>query len=168
MSETTTDTAAAQAGPDSTDEPKVYDADYVRKLRDEAAKYRTQARENSAAATRLAELEESQKSEIQKANERAEVAERALVAKEAEALRLTVAARHGITGDHLDLLSGADEAELEAKAKKLAALIAPKEEPQDTPKGVVGPYVPGEGRSPRKNLGSTADMFAASIENAFS
>lgn len=82
---------------------------------------------------------EAQKSEIQKAVERAEAAERALTAKEAEALRLTVASKHGITGDYLDLVHGADEAALEAAATKVAALIA---------KGPKGPVITTQGTEP--------------------
>lgn len=161
MSETTTepttDTEAQPAPAQETD------------WKAEARKWEARAKENNQAAKRLAELEESQKTEIQRATERAEAAERALAAKEAEALRLTVAARHGIGADNLDLLYGDDEAELEARAKKIATLIAPREEPQEeTPKGVLGPYVPGEGKTPKRSLGTTADMFAASIESAFS
>lgn len=89
----------------------------------EARKWEQRAKENSTAAQRLAELEEAQKTEAQKLADRLAAAEKALAEKEAEALRLTVAAKHGITGDYLDLVHGSDEASLEASASKVAALL---------------------------------------------
>lgn len=107
-------------------------------------------------ARRLDEIEEANKSEIQKATERAEAAEAALAASKAEALRLSVAAKHGITGDYLDLLHGADEESLEAVAQKLAPLIN---------KAPSGPVVPTQGDTPSKLAGgTTADAFAAAVE----
>lgn len=91
-------------------------------------------------ATKFAEYEEAQKSELQRANEARETAETALAAKDAEILRHTVAAKHGITGDLLDLLVGSDEAQLEARAKTIQSLTESK-----ATKGAIGPYVPPEG-----------------------
>ncbi len=46
---------------------QTFDADYVAKLRQEAAKYRTDAKANADAAKRLAELEASSQSDTEKA-----------------------------------------------------------------------------------------------------
>lgn len=126
----------------------------------EARKWEARSKENAGAAQRLAELEEASKSELQKAIDRATAAEQALATSQAESLRLSIAARHGITGDHLDLLSGADEAELEAKASKLASLITeqksdpfPKADPSQGPKDKTGPT-------------SNAQLFARQLEEA--
>lgn len=104
----------------------------------QARHWERQARSNKDAAEKLAQLEESGKSELQKLIDRAEKAERELAAKSGESLRLQVAAKHGITGDHLDLLHGTDEATLNAAAEKLAKLI----------NGSKGPRIPNPGRSP--------------------
>lgn len=142
----------------TTEAPETFDAQYVTKLRQEAAKYRTEAKKNADAAQRLAEFEEAQKTEAQKLADRLATAEKALAAKEAETLRLTIASKHGITGDHLDLLSGADESELEAKALKIAALIK---------QGGKGPVVPSQGKAPAEAPVTAADQFAAAFQDRF-
>lgn len=122
----------------------------------EARKWEGRAKENSKAAERLTELEEANKSELQKVIDRAEAAEKKIATAQAEALRLTVAARHGITGDALDLLHGSDEDELEAKATKLAALITDSGKPDPFPKAD-----PSQGAKGAGGKTSTADMFTA-------
>lgn len=48
-------------------ETKTFDADYVKQLRSEAAKYRTEAKSNADAAKRLAELEAASATDLEKA-----------------------------------------------------------------------------------------------------
>ncbi len=119
-------------------EGKTFSEAYVKQLREEAAGYRV----------RLKEIEDAEKSELQKAQEAAESAQRELAATKTEAARLRIAAKHGIGEDHLDFLTGSDEEELEAKAVKLATLIKTptNEEPQR--KGAWAPFDPDEGKSP--------------------
>lgn len=101
-----------------------------------------------AKASEFDKLADAQKSETQKALERAEAAERALSAKESEALRLSVIARHNIPADYQEFVSGSDEAELEAKAVKVLSLV-----PQpDSTGGARELFLPGEGRSPANAL----------------
>lgn len=146
-------TEVAQEAPQGT--PDVEPQEDKTDWKAEARKWESRAKENNTAAQKLAQLEEESKSELQKAIDRASAAELALADREAETLRLTIAARHGISGDHLDLLSGSTEDELEAKAKKIASLITdsaptdpfPKADPSQGPKG-AGPA-------------SNADVFAA-------
>ena len=72
-------TQDAATRPDATEnpdtEPETFDADYVAKLRKEAADYRTKAKANADAAKRLAQLEDANKSETQKLTDRATQAE---------------------------------------------------------------------------------------------
>ena len=78
MSETTTAPEAVEdaAGTEQQPEAKTFDADYVEKLRKEAARYRTEAKANADAAKKLADIEEAQKTAEQKAAERLAEAER--------------------------------------------------------------------------------------------
>lgn len=102
-------------------------------------------------ATRFDELSEAQKSEVQKAVERAETAEKALQAKESEALRLSVIAKHQIPEEYQDLVVGADQEELEKRAASVAALVAVRSE-QAAPQTVRELMIPGEGKSPATAL----------------
>lgn len=49
---------------------ETFDREYVKKLRDEAAKYRTKAKELEPLAEKMRELEESKKTDLEKAQDR--------------------------------------------------------------------------------------------------
>lgn len=111
--------------PPEGNEPETFDAEYVAKLRKEAAKYRTEAKANAEAAQKLAELEEANKSEVQKAADRAAEAERLAEQARAEALRWRVAAKHGISDEDAELfLTGTDEETLTKQAERLTERVA--------------------------------------------
>ena len=76
------------------------------------------AKANEAAAKRLAELEESQKTEAQKVQERLDAAEKRAAELELKATRAEVAAAKGVP---VELLSGSTQEELEAAADALIA-----------------------------------------------
>ena len=103
-------------------EPKTFDADYVRKLREESAKYRTAAKANEDAAKRFVEIEEANKTEAQKLAERLAAAEAKALAAESRALRSDIAREGGVPPE---LLQGDTE---EAMRASLAALLAFKGE----------------------------------------
>jgi hypothetical protein len=101
-------------------EAKTFDAEYVDKLRKEAAKYRTEAKAGADARARLAEIEEANKTAEQKAAEKlAEIEKRAseLAAREA---RTDVAAETGIPAN---ILAGPTDSTPEA-IKAFADLLA--------------------------------------------
>lgn len=136
-------------------EGKTFSEAYVKQLREEAAGYRV----------KLKEIEDAEKSELQRAQEAAEAAQRELSATKAEAARLRIAAKHGIGEDHLDFLTGSDEEELEAKAVKLAALIKTQKADDSEPrKGAWAPFDPDEGKSPDGGGMTIAEQFAAAFE----
>lgn len=136
-------------------EPEATQAEDKTDWKAEARKWESRAKENSAAQQKLAELENASKSELQRALDRAEAAEKAIAEAQSESLRLTVAARHGITGDALELLSGSTEDELEAKAAKLAALITDSNKPDPFPKAD-----PSQGSQGGVGKTSNGDLFA--------
>src|SRR5690606_4321332 len=77
--------------------------------------------ELKAKAKRLDEIEQANKSELQKALDRATAAERERDEAQAAALRLRIAAKHGISDEDGDLfLTGTDEATLTKQAERLA------------------------------------------------
>jgi hypothetical protein len=134
-----------------------FDADYVAKLRKEAAKYRTEAKENAAAAKRLQEIEESQKSELQKAIERAEAAEGIAyalqTAQQINDWKAAAAKKHGVP---VDVLRGSDEDEIEEHARSLKALLPEPRKPGQ---------VPAEGRTVPNGSGDPAQQFAEIIRS---
>jgi len=83
-----------------------------------ARKHEDAAKANAEKAKRLDDLEESQKTELQKAADRAAAAEAQVAEIEARALRAEVAAAKGVPAS---LLSGSTQEELEASADALLA-----------------------------------------------
>lgn len=161
MSTTSTEpepTTEPQADPEpARDDPKTFDADYVAKLRQEAAKYRNEAKANADAAKRLAEIEDAQKSEVEKAAERIAELEREATAARREAARFKVASKFGISDEDADLfLTASDEETLTKQAERLAARYEDAGKPRQ-PKPDRNQGRP-TGGSP-----STADQFAAAV-----
>jgi hypothetical protein len=101
-------------------------------------------------ASRFDELAESQKSETQKAIERAEAAERDLASSRSEQSRLTVIAKHGIPEEYQELVFGNSPEEIEARAAKVKSLISTPT--TDEGATVRELFVPGEGYSPATAL----------------
>lgn len=137
---------------------KTFDADYVEKLRKENAKYRTEAKQNAAAAKRLTEIEESQKTELQKWQERAESAEGAIgalqAAQEIRDAKDTLSKQYGVP---VEALRGSDADELEEHAKLLKTLLPEPRKPGS---------VPGEGRTVGAGNNDPAQQFANIITSA--
>lgn len=85
---------------------------------------RREAKANADAAKRLADLEESQKTEAQKVADRAAAAEAARDEAIADGIRYKAAARHNVDEDHFDLLGSGDEETILARAEKVGTLLA--------------------------------------------
>lgn len=127
MTDTNMDTADPAASQEDQQEPeaKTFDAEYVDKLRKESAKYRTEAKANAEAAKRLAELEESQKTEAQKQAEKIAELERQIEGATVQAVRARMAAKYQIDPEDADLfLTGSDEETVEAQAKRLSERVS--------------------------------------------
>ena len=131
-------------------EPKVFDEVYVKRLRAEAAEWRTKARAGESAATRLAELEESNKSESQRLEERAVAAQRDRDAAVRQSLVYEVALAKGLAPDLAKRIVGSTREELEADADAVLALVMPPEPaPTTNPQGfAVVPAMQGARPSP--------------------
>ena len=153
MQGTTVD--AGQAPPAETQDPAVepesFDADYVRKLRAEAARYRTEAKSNAAAAKELEALRQQQMTEVERAVADAERKGRDTARAEyardlAEARFRTAAAARGVPVDAIaDLVDvgrfvadGAmDDDAIAASIERLAKAIPPQK--AQYPEVVLGP-----------------------------
>ena len=120
MEETTIASESAQeATEDAAAESQTFDADYVKALRAEAAKYRTEAKANAEAAARLREIEDTQKTEAQRVTEELQEVTRRAEEAELRALRIEVAAEKGLTPAQAKRLVGATKEELEADADEI-------------------------------------------------
>lgn len=82
-------------------------------------------KERDAALARAKELEDRDKSEMQKATDRVTAAEARAEAAETRAMRIEVALDAGLTVAQAKRLSGTSRAELEADAKEFAATLKP-------------------------------------------
>lgn len=125
MSEETETTTAEQT---DTDTGKATEPDWkaeADKWKALARKHESQAKSNAEAAKKLAELEEKDKTEGQRAADKATQAEKTARAAQAEAYRLRVAIRKGLTETQAKRLVGETEEELEADADELLASFSP-------------------------------------------
>ena len=95
-----------------------------------ARKHEAQAKANADAAKRLAEIEDAQKTEAQRAAEALTAAERRAAEAELKALRLEVAADKGLTTAQARRLMGSTREELESDADDLLASFRPADEPE--------------------------------------
>lgn len=91
----------------------------LKKVRAEAAKYRTDNKALAEKAARLDELEGSTKSDLEKLTERASTADQRAAEAEARALRLEVAFDKGLSPKQAARLQGTTKEELQADADDL-------------------------------------------------
>lgn len=150
MSETATEQAATETVSGSVDEvstdnsaPKTFDEDYVKSLRQEAAKYRTQFKEASEKAKAYDEYLESQKSEQQKMADALEAASRERDDLKSQMMRLKVAREKQLPDSLVDRLRGETEEDMLADADALmsglqALTVKPKPSVEQVGTGVVG------------------------------
>lgn len=150
----TPETQPAEKPPEG--EAKTFDADYVKKLRDEAAKYRTEAKANADAAKRIAEIEEAKKTDEQKSADRLAALESEMQAAKADALRFKIAARFQVSDEDTDLfLTGTDEETLTKQAQRLTERVEERKK--------SGNVVPNEGKTPNDPLTDGKREFLRSI-----
>lgn len=88
-----------------------------------ARKNEARARENSKAAAKLQELEDKDKTELQRANDRAAKAERDAQEATAERHRLLAAAKHGLGPDLVEYLGTGSEEDIFTRAENLSKVI---------------------------------------------
>ncbi len=114
------------------------------------------AKDNAAAAKRLSEIEDAQKTETQKLNEQFEAARAEADEARTELLRYRIASTHGINdADDIALfLTGSDEDTLTRQAERLAA----RNEESNRPRSPRPDPSQGASGSPAK--GTPADSFA--------
>lgn len=155
VAETAPEAPAEEATPDFAAE--------VEKWKALARKNEQRAKENADKAKRFDEFEESQKTEQQKLLERAELAEKALVAAEVARLRASIAATHGVPEA---LLTGSTEEALEESAQKLLAFkgVAPSA-PSSDGQGKAGESISG-GVKPITSLDELNKLSPAEVNQA--
>lgn len=126
--------ATADAGDDAATEEVVADHEKeAAKWKALSRKHESQAKANAEAAKRLKELEDANKSDLDKLTERATSAEQKAAAAELKALRFEVAAEKGVPTNLMRFLTGDSREDLEAAADELMAAVKP-----DTGEGDTG------------------------------
>lgn len=124
----------AVAPPVAGDDTKVFDEEYVKKLRAEAASYRTKAGEFES---QLKEFQDRDKTEAEKLAERASKAEQDAAEATTKLLRYEVAAEKGLDAKYAELLTGSTKEDMAKVADRLLELAKP-----ETPSFDGGPRTP--------------------------
>ena len=126
----------------------------------QARKWEERAKANATAASKLAEIEESKKSETQKLQEQLSQFQERATQAERDRERLAVIAKHGIPEDYHDLVHGTDADSLSASAEKVKALITANAQPKNEASFVI----PSEGSSP--SLALNGDGIESALRKA--
>lgn len=120
--------ASGQEPQEESTPAKTFDEAYVKGLRKEAAAARTEA---ASLKAELAKRDEADKSELERATERATESERRAVESEAKLMRFEVAAAHGFDARLAAALKGDTREEIEESADVIAeALQAQTSQPR--------------------------------------
>ena len=113
------DQADEQSPEGTPDDLPAWARDAIAKANKEAAGYRAKVRELEPLAKKARDLEDANKTEVEKAAERLTAAEQRAQEAELRALRLEVAADKGLTPAQARRLVGTSKEELEADADEL-------------------------------------------------
>lgn len=125
-------------------------ADLAKKNR-EAQNLRKRLKEAEEKASKYDDLENAQKSESEKLNEKAADLEKRATTAERDAARLRVALNKGLTATQAKRLVGDTEEELEADADELLADFSPKEDEKEKDKEDEAPEADSQ-RRPKERL----------------
>ncbi|HWI69786.1 MAG TPA: hypothetical protein VNS88_15675 [Nitrospiraceae bacterium] len=124
------DQGAEGSQEDQDPNQSVPDEDDPAKLKEQIAHWRKMSRtheraasRNSAAATKLAEIEEGQKSDLQKAEDARQAAERERDAANAQTNRMLAAAAHDLPTELIDYLGDGTSEEISERAEQLSGII---------------------------------------------
>lgn len=121
MSEQTAEATATEPEATKQTEAETKPTETVEFWKAKAREQEKRAKDNATAATRLAEIEEANKSEADKATERLNKAEQRAAEAEAKALRREVALEHKLSKEDADLLDAlTDEDAMRRFAERLA------------------------------------------------
>jgi len=157
MSTPIVDPGNLEQDPGAENEPTVEETDWKAKFEDAQKHSRTweqRAKDNKAAADKLAAFEESQKTAEQKAADRLAEAERLTAEANAKLVRRDVALEHKLTATDAALLDTITD---EAAMRSLAARLAPAEGPR-APRPDLNQGKPGTA------VGTPGDEFAAFLQ----
>jgi hypothetical protein len=147
MAEETAENSAAEGAESQTEQTETQQGTEVPP--EVKAALRKANKEAETLRTKLKEFEDRDKTEIQKANERAEAAEKLAATHETSALRLSVAFEKGLTPAQAKRLVGSTRDELEADADEvLKDFPATASRPRgDVGQGSRGKPAPADPRS---------------------
>jgi hypothetical protein len=157
------ETVMSESAPEGTAEaaaPAETPAQDATDWKAQARKWEERAKANATAASQLAEIEESKKTETQKLQEQLAQYEQRATQAERDRERLVVIAKHGIPEEYHDLIHGTDSETLAASAAKVKSLITANAQPKNEASFVI----PSEGGSPA--LALNGDGLEASLKKA--
>lgn len=116
------------------------------------------AKDNAAAAKRLAEIEQAQKSDAEKSADAIAAAKADAETARAELLRFKIAAEYGLPAEDVEAL---EEVSSEEGMRRIAERLRAREDEAAKPRSPKPD--PNQGRPSTSGGASTADQFAAAI-----
>lgn len=108
------------------------------------------------------EIEDSSKTELEKATARAEAAEQAAQASTRRALILEAATKHGVPADYINLIAGDDEEAINAAAEQVGKLATSQASAEED-KVPVKFYDPGQSGNSAPDENAVKEAFARQL-----
>lgn len=139
MSDETKQPDAQDAAAPSGDAPKTFDEEYVGKLRDENAKWRTKFRDAEAKLAEKSAQPATPPDELKALRDKVEQMEAGIKQRDVTLLKHRIGAEHGLPAALIERLVGDDEDSIKADAAALkAALPAPATPATSRPSATAG------------------------------
>lgn len=109
------------------------------------------------------EIEDSSKSELEKATARAEAAEQAAQASVRRALVLEAANKYGVPADYINLIAGDDEEAINLAAEQVGTLAANNAKSAEAPGTPVKFFDPGQSGNSAPDEDAVKEAFARQL-----
>ncbi|CAB1011800.1 hypothetical protein FRC0497_02156 [Corynebacterium diphtheriae] len=157
---TVENTDTQHTGEQPNDEAVDYKAKYEA-MKAHSREWETKAKENFSAAKRLKELEDAEKTELEKLGDQLASVTKERDASNAELSRLRIASKHGISAEDAEMFLHGDAETMEAQAAALAARASDQAKKPD--QVLVSAEDPLQGRGGEIDKRAAAKAWAKSL-----
>lgn len=158
--EVTTDEAVNQDGFT----PIASQADLDRIVQARIARVEAKYSDYEELKNRVQEVEDANKTELERAVARAEAAERQLADASRKTLILEAATKHNVPADFVNLITGDDAESIEAAAEKIGELARAAQQPEPAqPESPVKFFDPGQSGASQPEADAVKEAFARQL-----
>ena len=165
MSENETVDAVDDAVADGGFAPITSQADLDRIVQSRVARVEAKYADYDEMKSRMTEIEDASKSDLERALARAEAAEAEVAAVARKTMILEAASKFGVPADYVNLITGDDQESIEAAAEKVGSLAVAAAKADEAPSGdtPVKFFDPGQGGASPPEASEIKEAFARQL-----